>query len=73
MTRHGQMIEVLKPAECRTCGAAIGFCKSTKTGRWYPTDTLVDSSAHVLVTSKTWFHKCKPEVVAAFQAAKASA
>ena len=70
MTRHGQLIEVTKPAQCRQCGADISFCKSSKTGRFYPTDVLVDSGAQCLVTGKTWFHRCKPETVAAFRAAQ---
>lgn len=33
-----------------------------KSGKRYPTNVLVDSSAHELVTSPMWFHKCAPKV-----------
>ncbi len=57
MVRHGQMVHVAKPAQCRKCGADISFFKSEKTQRWYPTDVMVADGE--LVTGKTWFHKCR--------------
>lgn len=47
-------------SRCKYCNEPITwFYTSKKTGKKYPTNILVDSSAHALVTSKLWFHKCE--------------
>lgn len=46
-------------ARCKSCGEDITWMFSSKrTGKQYPTNTLVDSTNHALVSCKTWFHKC---------------
>ncbi len=58
---RGQTELVEKATPCRSCGMDIAFSKSKRTGKWYPTNVLVDSSYpkdKCLVTSPLWFHKC---------------